>query len=367
MSGHSAISSARDEATAPPADRSARAAQRRGRSIAVQQGRNEYPGVFDYLVEELGFERLQLRDRGGSIRGKLSLVWGLLRNLIELLRRVKGVGRPETIIATGHFAFGIKLLARLGLLRYGRLYCFAFFLHGPLSFRIYRLLARLDRADDHYIVFSEWDVELYAERLGIDRRRLHYLPYGDWGGAPPRAEGAVLPDLPAESYYFAGGYTNRDYPPLIEAFRAIAAPLIIVCSSLNREVSEAGLPANVRVLRDLPSEAFEAYVRDARACIIPLKHDTGASGQSVMLRLMRNGKIIIASDVGGIRGYVADGMSGFLVRDMARELPAVVARIECDPAAAARIGQAAHERYCRSFSRRAVSAALKQILAPPPA
>jgi glycosyltransferase involved in cell wall biosynthesis len=153
---------------------------------------------------------------------------------------------------------------------------------------------------------------------------------------------------------------------LIEAFRGIAAPLVIVCSSLNREVSDATLPANVRVLRDLPSEAFETYVRHARACIIPLKHDTGASGQSVMLRLMRNGKIIIASDMGGIRGYVANGISGFLVGDIVRELPQVIAEIERDPAAAARIGEAAYERYCRCFSRAAVAAALKRIVDPRP-
>jgi glycosyltransferase involved in cell wall biosynthesis len=340
---------------------STRTFRRDRRNVAVQQG-NAYPGVIDYLVDELGFERLQLTDRGASIRGKLALLWGMLRSLVDLLGRLRSIGRLDTVIAIGHFAIVLKLLARLGLLHYGRLYCFAFFIHSPLSFLIYRLVTRMDGALDHYIVFSEWDADLYARKLGIDRGRLHYLPYGDWAPEPPQMDDEAPPGAPSNDYYFAGGYTNRDYLALINAFRVIPASLIIVCSSLNREVSDASLPPNVRVLRDLPEDAFESYVRHARACIIPLKRDTGASGQSVMLRLMRNGKIIIASDVGAIRGYVANGVSGFLVRDIARELPEVIAEIERDPAAAARVARAAHERYRGSFSRPAVRAALRRIV-----
>ena len=37
-----------------------------------------------------------------------------------------------------------------------------------------------------------------------------------------------------EDYYFAGGYTNRDYATLIEAWGSIPAPLVIICSALNK-------------------------------------------------------------------------------------------------------------------------------------
>jgi glycosyltransferase involved in cell wall biosynthesis len=118
------------------------------------------------------------------------------------------------------------------------------------------------------------------------------------------------------------------------------------------------------VLRDLPSDRFDAYLRDARACIIPLKHDSGASGQSVMLRLMRHRKTIIATDFGSVRGYIVDGESGRLVKDMARDLPAIVAAIEADPQAAAALGAAAYRCYCRHFSRAAGGEALARIIAP---
>jgi glycosyltransferase involved in cell wall biosynthesis len=95
-----------------------------------------------------------------------------------------------------------------------------------------------------------------------------------------------------------------------------------------------------------------------------LKHDTGASGQSVMLRLMRHRKTIVATDFGSVRGYVVDGESGLLVKDIERDLPAAVARIERDPSAATAMGVAAYERYCRYFSLAAGGAALGRILEP---
>jgi glycosyltransferase involved in cell wall biosynthesis len=83
-----------------------------------------------------------------------------------------------------------------------------------------------------------------------------------------------------------------------------------------------------------------------------------------MLRLMRNRKTIIATDFGSIRGYVADGETGFLVKDMERDLPAIVARIDDDPQAASALGEAAYARYCRHFSPQAGEAALGRILEP---
>ena len=225
-------------------------------------------------------------------------------------------------------------------------------------------LSKLDSAGDHYIVFSEWEIGLYQANLGIAAERMHFLPYGDWSASPETPVSAAPQQEGDGGYYFAGGYSNRDYPALIAAFRAIPARLVIVCSALNKELDALDIPANVTILRDLPSAEFDAHLRDAKACIIPLKHDTGASGQSVMLRLMRHRKTIVATDFGSVRGYVVDGESGLLVKDIERDLPAAVARIERDPSAAAAMGEAAYERYCRYFSLAAGGEALGRILEP---
>jgi glycosyltransferase involved in cell wall biosynthesis len=239
-------------------------------------------------------------------------------------------------------------LKRLRLVRYETSFCLGWHVRSPRWFPVFRALSRLDSDDDHYIVFSEWEIGLYQANLGIARERMHFLPYGDWSGSD---DPAPSPAQDRGDYYFAGGFSNRDYPALIAAFRAIPARLVIICSALNKELDALDIPPNVTILHDRPSDEFDAYVRDAKACIIPLKHDTGASGQSVMLRLMRHRKAIIATDFGSVRGYVIDGES------------AAVARIERDPASAEALGAAAHERYCRYFSRDAGGEALGRILA----
>ena len=73
-------------------------------------------------------------------------------------------------------------------------------------------------------------------------------------------------------YYFAGGYSNRDYPALIAAFRNIPAQLLIVCSALNKELDAIDIPPNVTILRDLPGDQFNVDVRDAKG----LHHPAGA-------------------------------------------------------------------------------------------
>ena len=48
--------------------------------------------------------------------------------------------------------------------------------------------------------------------------------------------------------------------------------------------------------------------------------------------------------------------------ELVRELPEVIARVELDPAAAARMGRAAYEKYVQCFCRRSVAEVCKGIL-----
>lgn len=330
-----------------------------GQRLLVQPGRNAFPDMASFISEKFGFDLLQLSDfeihralsKGAHLRG-------LIRQSFELLFSLPRLRRCRVVIAIGPISYLIKLLHRLGLVRYEKSFCLGWHIRSPRWFPVFRALSRLDGGGDHYIVFSEFEIGLYQAKLGIAPERMHFLPYGNWSAenldaSPETAEG---------DYYFAGGYSNRDYPALIAAFRTIPARLVIVCSALNKEIVDSELPPNITVLRDLPSDAFEAHVRNAKACIIPLKHDAGASGQSVMLRLMRNRKAVIATDFGGVRGYVVDGESGFLVKDMERELPALVERIERDSKGARAMGMAAYRRYCEHFSLAAGEKALGSIL-----
>jgi glycosyltransferase involved in cell wall biosynthesis len=331
------------------------------RRVLVQPGRNAFPDMVRFIAETFGFDVVELSDyeihralsKGAHLRG-------LIRQSLDLLWSLSRLRGCRVVIAIGPISYLIKLLRRVGLVRYETSFCLGWHVRSPRWFPVFRALSRLDGNGDHYIVFSEFEIGLYEANLGIARERMHFLPYGDWSAENREA----VPEAPEGDYYFAGGYSNRDYPALIAAFREIPARLVIVCSALNKEIVDADLPGNVTVLRDLPSEQFDAYVRGAKACIIPLKHDSGASGQSVMLRLMRNRKAIIANDFGSVRGYVADGESGRLVGDLAHDLPAIVEMLERDPKTAAAWGAAAYQRYGRYFSLEAGGEALSRIIEP---
>ena len=341
-------------------NRSAAKSKPHGR-VLVQPGRNAFPDMVRFIAETFGFDVLELTDfEIHRALSKTAHLRGLIHQSFDLICSLGRLRRCRVVIAIGPISYLIKLLRRLGLVRYETSFCLGWHVRSPRWFPVFRALSRLDGSGDRYIVFSEFEIGLYEANLRIPRERMDFLPYGDWSTEARE----TVPAVAAGDYYFAGGYSNRDYPALIAAFRQIPARLVIVCSALNNEIVDADLPPNVTVLRDLPSEQFDAYVRGATACVIPLKYDSGASGQSVMLRLMRNRKAIIANDFGSVRGYIADGESGRLVHDLARDLPAIVDMIERDPKTATGWGAAAYERYCRYFSREAGGKALGRIIEP---
>jgi glycosyltransferase involved in cell wall biosynthesis len=94
----------------------------------------------------------------------------------------------------------------------------------------------------------------------------------------------------------------------------------------------------------------------------PLKLDTGASGQSVALALMRYSKCVIASDVGALREYVDDGVSGFLLHSLAEEVPIIIRRLE-EAGVAESMGRAGRATYDERFSRRVAAEAFEKLLA----
>jgi hypothetical protein len=204
-----------------------------GGRILIQPGHNAFPDMVAFIVEKFGFDVLQLSDfEIHRALSKWAHLRGLVRQSLDLLRSLGRLRHSRVVIAIGPISYLVKLLRRLGLVRYEQSFCLGWHVRSPRWFPVFRALSRLDSAGDHYIVFSEFEIPLYEKNLGIARERMHFLPYGDWSPAPvetPAHEAAN------GGYYFAGGYSNRDYPALIAAFRALPATrLVIICSALNR-------------------------------------------------------------------------------------------------------------------------------------
>ena len=245
------------------------------------------------------FEAIVLETPVRRVKTFSQLLGQYLSGACQLFGDMRNLRSVRTLIVFSHFALVVKLCARLGLVRYQRLFCFGFFLHNPRWFRWFRWLRRIDRVSDYYILFSESELLLYRAELGIDAERLHYIPLGDWRktrAGQPLVQRSIWGD-----YHFAAGRSNRDYGALVDAFRTIPAKLLIVCSHSNLEDPEtSALPDNISVVCDVSAAKFDEMISCAKAGIIPLRHDTGSAGQSVALTLMRHAKCVLATRVGGL-------------------------------------------------------------------
>lgn len=318
-----------------------------------------------FLAETHGFDVLYREARDPEARqNKLFFFVETMKDLVFLARRRKAIGRYDHILALWHSGLAFMLLKRLGLIDYDKLLWFGFSVHSSFWAHIYAQIAKLDRRNTWFVVFTEQEVQEYSTRLGIDRSRLLFVAHGDWPqpiDVPERF--GPNPDLDlATPFYFAGGFTNRDYRPVIETFRELGHRLIIVCSPTNEDVVDDELPDNIEVYRNIPFPDFELLLRASKAVIIPLKHDAGAAGHSVLVRSMRNGKVIIANDFRIIHDYIDGGVDGVLLEDIGRDLAPTIREIEAHPESFDSIRKAAASRFERDFSQGALERTMSDLV-----
>lgn len=215
---------------------------------------------------------------------------------------------------------------------------------------------------ESYIVNSESDLQIYRRDLDIPDSKLLSLPYGDFSTASIN-EQEIRNQV--GSYYFAGGFTNRDYGSLIAAFRKLDQKLVIVGSHLNRDLN-VSLPPNIEVLRDIPKKQFSALVKNARACILPLKERTGASGQMVLLNYMKQGKAIIVPDMQIAREYVEEGTAALFYQNAKQEIPSIIRYLERDEEKIVQLGITANQSYNQNLGGETIKERLSEILAARP-
>lgn len=328
-----------------------------GRGLFVRLNRKMYPEVHRYLAEQ-GFGEVVLRGGEDNPLGQRGRTVAALASAGALLRQLGRLRRAEVLVsAPKSVTVLVKLAAALGLVKARRHLCWAYFAHSLRMLRIYGWVARLDRARDRYLVYSQAEVEAYSRAMGVPRERFLVLPYSDWDRSDQRGL-ALEPGDKSRRYFFSGGYSNRDYPALIELFRRLPHErLVIVCSAINRELDGIALPANVEVLRDVPSWQFNRLITEATAAIVPIRDNVGGAGgagQSVLVSCFKLGTpiLITASDV--TREYIDHGITGWLLESLDELVPIIDA---LDPASAEyrRMTLAARRRYVEVCSYEAAA------------
>src|SRR5579885_197181 len=95
-----------------------------GPRLLVQPGRNAFPDMVRFIAETFGFDVLELSDyeihralsKGAHLRG-------LIRQSFDLLRALGRLRRCRVVMAIGPISYLVKLLRRLGLVRYETSIC----------------------------------------------------------------------------------------------------------------------------------------------------------------------------------------------------------------------------------------------------
>jgi glycosyltransferase involved in cell wall biosynthesis len=238
---------------------------------------------------------------------------------------------------------------------------FGFFIHTEKAFKVFRFVLSFLKIKNEKIILNAWyELPLYAQRLNLKESHLDCMPLGDW-----QDNEFNNPDYqpPLEDYYFAGGFTNRDYAGLIEAFKSRKENLIIVGSKLNSDLNVDDLPGNILILKDIDKFTFESLVAQSSACILPMKDpDAGASGHMVLLAYMRHKKLILASNFPAIREYLEDGVSALLYNDPLVDLPKMISDHQPSNDKSKKLGEQAYITYQQNFTRQALTKRLIEII-----
>lgn len=332
------------------------------KNVIIRSRRNAFRVETDLLVEEYGFIDINNGETSKGLKSPKEIALTFLQDCVFVFRNMGKLNHANTIIVFGFTALPVKLLLKLRLIRCKQLLWFGFFIHSDKAFRIFRVVLKwLSVPHEKLILNSRYEIPLYARKLGIPRSKLTHIPFGDWKKVELYDE-TYNPDID-EAYYFAGGYTNRDYTGVISTFSQLPYKIVIVGSRLNSELNDRhDLPDNIIIKQDIPKEEFESLLGKSKACILPLKDDTGASGHMVLLGYMRNKKGIIASNMEAMQEYLTHEESALLFNDAREDLAPIIEAVENGQYDLEKLGEEAYRTYQRDFTYPALSQRLLDIV-----
>lgn len=283
-------------------------------------------GIYRDITEYLRARGAQVTVVGpdsSGMRSKAAIVGAMLS---PRLWRVFGLwARQDRVLVVGWQALPILALLKLRLLpRPARLLVMACFVHGQRARRIADRLLRLLRVPGlGFIAFSPGEARHLVNEVGMAPQDVFchlWRQELDGRAAPQAGEGGI----------FAGGFSNRDYDLLLEAAEPLAQPLVIVASQHNRIRPPSR--DSTRILRDLPESEFEALLARSTVVAMPLRGAGEACGQSVLLRVLRHGKPLVATRHEAIEAYLGADYPGFVPHDDVQAMRSALAGVLAQPA-----------------------------------
>ncbi len=300
--------------------------------IILNVNQTLYKPICDFIGKEYNFRTILLDSKNidESIRSKKSLLLTGLKSSWKIILKRKYLKSSQIIISIGLFeTIFLLLLNKIGYINPRKIVWWGFFIHSKRSLYFLRYYFKLFyKRNINFVIFSECERELYNKQLSISGKVFYSLPYGDWDNITNSYSSFIN----EKNYYFSGGYSNRDYKTLIYVWGEYIKEyhLIIIGSHYNNDLIEymkGPKYSNIEVFLDLNVEKFDKYLEFSKACILPFKENTGASGQMVTLKCMKLNKLIIATKTDIMEEYINNGKSGYLINDIL-ELSNIILDIE---------------------------------------
>ncbi|WP_395406741.1 glycosyltransferase [Pseudoduganella sp. UC29_106] len=238
-----------------------------------------------------------------GIRGKKEIVRAMLSPRVL---RTRGLWtREDRVLIVGWQALPVLALIKAGVLpRPARLLVMGCFIHGEGARRVVnRAWKTLRFPGLGFITFSPGETRNLIDEVGMPADSVHYHLWRQEldGQAQMQAEDGSI---------FAGGFSNRDYDLLLQAAEPLPAPLVIVASARNAIAPPSN--EHTTIHRDLPEGEFEDLLARSTVVAMPLRSQGEACGQSVLLRVLRNGKPLVATRHESIEEYLGADYPGFV-------------------------------------------------------
>jgi len=240
---------------------------------------------------------------------------GGLRMLLRLLRLALAGHSLVLDVSAGRTHHEVLAAACLGLLkplrpraRRGVVVAMGSMWHRDPGLRgtLQGLVVRLaDRAIDRYVVQSTAELSMFPATWGVSAGKLNCALYF-WTILPKDMDGSAEQGV----YVFAGGNSQRDYTPLVQAAQALPDVQFVLATRL---LDGNSLPPNITT-GQVTHSRFMQLMRGASVVVTPIRSGlTRAAGQQTYLNAMWLGKLSVVNDVPGVRDHIVHGETGLIV------------------------------------------------------
>jgi glycosyltransferase involved in cell wall biosynthesis len=208
-----------------------------------------------------------------------------------------------------------------------------------LSLTLHRAIGSFDCVS-LYLAVSELVREKHVQ-AGFPPERIRVKPNFAWPAVRRRG--------PGDAFLYVGRLApEKGIRELVEAWRAVPVPLVVVGDGPETERLRSSLPPSVEVRPPVPPDEIPRLLASARALVFPTLAYEGAP--RAILEAFAAGVPVVARAVGAVPELVADGVSGLLLPSLAPAVVAAAADRLLDDAEAERMGEAAWTTWRDRYS-----------------